>query len=1659
MRCAEAARLPETGEQTGAVITSEMIRSYLETLSRRGRSRNTVQMYGAKLRAFYHYLPSDKRVEEAKCNPWCLRKLYLATRSEIERNVRLPAEQAYEQILDTEQLAAGWTENESNSIQKDVCDRYFLAERCKGGEEMKKRILSALMVLCLLLTLLPVSTLAAEEGTGESDPAINQDGSDLRKDPAEEGGKQEAVESGTADEPDGPSAPNEPGTSGDPEENEPTEVPGDPPQGPDPTAPTEPAGELDPIEPAEDPGTVVEEPVAENAVYVSAAGDDADGTGTADAPYATLAKAAEAAPDGATIYVMSDVEMNQMAWVWEKELTITSYGVDPVTLSRGENFHTNADPARQHYNPAMIEVGGETEQGTVSSLILTHIILDDMGKYEGEYFVQADSEGDGETTVSRSEVPNTSIVQDAIIATYNGMGTITLGDGAELRNYGGMSAVRLSGGELIMEEGSAILDTTENEREKGASGSFGPAGAVWLQGGILTMNGGTIGGDKGVMMNGRALYADGGTANIGGTIQNIHGTDAAWQGQNGVAVHLRSHGEATLASTGEITNVTGTNAGNNCAIWTQFCNFTTKAGSKISHVDGFQLLYFDDLDNNNYSHEVYLNGTISECASGSASLLRSWYGQITFGPNSVIENCSSSSAGGLIYSNNGSHYTFAGTIRDNTASKGMIYLANQGGGGVIATIEETAHIVDNKGLAVRVNNSSNLTMNGGEIARNSSYGIQISGKTDWTGVRFIMNGGKICDNGSYGIYHTVAGKSLVEINGGTISGNKGSSGRQISSSGGYAVAETEEGAGYEYTHVSADVMGEPRTIYVSAGKVELPEGYADVNLGRATNEAVNTLKAGVADEHADWTPVGSSALWVQPSATEYSFELDPTSSPKKTDLYVAYVQVNPDGSPIDGAEVAVEEVENAEKVPIALKDLTAGAPYAVMLFNNKEYTLAPDDITIYTGGGQGEENYDDGGFPKLTINGSVDVKYTGDITSLEIKGVTIPATDDKTMLDQLLENIEAVYTYEDGTVATDDSRPGVYTVALKWKNGLTNEDVRVNGNNVNLDGAGTLIVRHTQDIEEAQDGANTYVLLTAEPTKAVIHAEAIAKTQTSSWGTVYQPSFYTNDNEDFEIEDIAGIQLLDDSLLIDDDGTDRQALLEQKAEDSDLLNELSDGKTYRYDFHYLDLVDAYNGNAWVSASYGTTIYLPYPDGVTMDNANDLDVQVIHFPGLHREYGIAGQAEVTDAIEACEPEVITAEFDANGIEFDVDRSGFSPFAVVWQENAQTFTITASAGDGGSISPRGSVAVAEGADKIFTITPNGGYTIANVKVDEKSVGAVDSYTFTDVNANHTISATFARDSSGDGGGHDSDPYLRFDSNGGTRFDPIDEDGRSFSLNVYDDEEYGAHIPTRPGYRFTGWYKDSRLTIRVDEDETLRVTSSVTLFAGWTETSVPGMLNGDDHYAYIQGYSDGSVRPNANITRAQVATIFFRLLDENVRDDNLTTSNAFPDVNEDYWANTAISTMARLGVINGRNSGLFDPDANITRAEFAAICARFDDSGVAGVTTFTDTADHWAEDEISRAAALGWIQGYSDDSFRPDQYISRAQAVTMINRVLCRLPEDTDDLLSGMNTWTDCHESDWFYLAIQEATNSHDFVTKDRVYESWTDLNRAPDWSRYE
>lgn len=228
--------------------------------------------------------------------------------------------------------------------------------------------------------------------------------------------------------------------------------------------------------------------------------------------------------------------------------------------------------------------------------------------------------------------------------------------------------------------------------------------------------------------------------------------------------------------------------------------------------------------------------------------------------------------------------------------------------------------------------------------------------------------------------------------------------------------------------------------------------------------------------------------------------------------------------------------------------------------------------------------------------------------------------------------------------------------------------------------------------------------------------------------------------------------------------------------------------------------------------------------------------------------------------------------------------------------------------------------------------------------------------------------------------------------------------------------------------------------------------------TEAAVPALFT-DDHYAYIVGGPDGTVRPNDSMTRAGVATIFFRLLKDSVRDANLLTGCTYTDVPDGHWANTAISTMTGLDIVRGYDAAAFGPGDPITRAQFAAICARFDTGKSNGSRTFSDIEGHWAKAYIERAAELGWISGFQDGTFRPDAYITRAQAVTMINRMLNRVPEDPSDLLPGMNVWPDCGPGDWFYLAIQEATNSHDYRRKAGSYETWTGLNADPDWTRYE
>ena len=312
------------------------------------------------------------------------------------------------------------------------------------------------------------------------------------------------------------------------------------------------------------------------------------------------------------------------------------------------------------------------------------------------------------------------------------------------------------------------------------------------------------------------------------------------------------------------------------------------------------------------------------------------------------------------------------------------------------------------------------------------------------------------------------------------------------------------------------------------------------------------------------------------------------------------------------------------------------------------------------------------------------------------------------------------------------------------------------------------------------------------------------------------------------------------------------------------------------------------------------------------------------------------------------------------------------------------------------------------------------------------------------------------SSNGGGGISYNTIKFETNGGNELK---------NISVRRGGKAELPVPVREGYVFTGWYTDSALKTPFDKDTV--INKNYTLYAAWVEDNgaagsvheTPEMLNGEDHFAYVLGYPDGTVRPDENITRAEVTSIFFRLLKDEVREENLTSDNIFNDVNEEDWYNTAVSTMASLGIVKGRTTDEFVPNANITRAEFAAICARFDASEYSIVDKFTDIISHWAEDEIHETAAYGWIKGYEDGTFRPDKAITRAEAMTMINRVLNRVPETSEDLLADMIVWPDNSESDWYYLPVQEATNGHNYEMKNNIYEKWTEITDVTDWTKYE
>lgn len=299
------------------------------------------------------------------------------------------------------------------------------------------------------------------------------------------------------------------------------------------------------------------------------------------------------------------------------------------------------------------------------------------------------------------------------------------------------------------------------------------------------------------------------------------------------------------------------------------------------------------------------------------------------------------------------------------------------------------------------------------------------------------------------------------------------------------------------------------------------------------------------------------------------------------------------------------------------------------------------------------------------------------------------------------------------------------------------------------------------------------------------------------------------------------------------------------------------------------------------------------------------------------------------------------------------------------------------------------------------------------------------------------------------------LTFDTMGGSKIAP---ETVRHGLTVAKPKD-----PVNGGYIFDGWYTDK--TFRHRYDFSTPLTEDITIYAKWFLIVLPGVtvkkntpkLNTADHFAYVQGYPDGTVKPAGNITRAETAAILFRLMDDASRKTYYSTKSGFRDVASGSWYNTYVATLNNAGVITDSSNGCFRPNEAITRAELAAMLAKFSET-TGAANYFNDvSAKYWAANAIAICAKLGWINGYPDGTFRPDKNVTRAELMAMINRATGRAPKSADAFLPGMKTWIDNTSDKWYYLDVQEATNSHSYTVKGS--ETWTALTSDPNWSLYE
>lgn len=684
------------------------------------------------------------------------------------------------------------------------------------------------------------------------------------------------------------------------------------------------------------------DPAAQNdaaEIYVSSTGNDEQNTGTKDLPFATLAKAVDAAADGTTIYVMSDLTMDQCARFYDKSLKITSGEGGPYTITRSADFKQQSDTARSWYNPAMIEV--QSSSASSVGLTLSDIVLDDAGMHEGTVFAQAVS-GDGNED-------NTVYVQDAIIASNATVPcTVTLGKDAVLRNFGGMSAVRATDqAKIVMESGSVIEDTlTGYTRTKGSgAGSVGPAGAIWLQGGTLVMEEGS----KIRNMDGRGVYADGGKVEIGGAISSIAANKSAmWQANSGIVIHLRNNAEGTLTSTALIEKIS---SGSIIYCAGDAKSFKMENGSKITDCPKLNgnVIYAKNCT-------VVIDGEISNVyATGNHILQTDGGTAVIIGENGRILN--NHAYYGAVYINGtDEHLDIYGKINGNIcANRGGGVVLSNNGGNHNATMYEGAEICNNKaeqtGGGAMISKGV-FTMNGGTISGNISGTNSAKGAADRIGggvfVRrggqFIMNGGAIENNATTAFGGGVCfdasdyGGTVpkIELNAGTINNNlmQVTVGDEYQITGGIsndlAVTGKDYGKCDRYLYISREAAVGDKAVYFQTGSKTVTPDDSSLDIRLGNTSAANVTALTDASKSMGWNdPL--TTLWVQrDGAAELTIGgLTVNDLP----VYVLSLPVDETGKVLDASEVQVYEAQKTDTgdiIDITLPDVS-GNGYAVAI--------------------------------------------------------------------------------------------------------------------------------------------------------------------------------------------------------------------------------------------------------------------------------------------------------------------------------------------------------------------------------------------------------------------------------------------------------------------------------------------------------------------------------------------------------------------------------------------------------------------------------------------------------------------------------------------------------------------------------------------------------